>query len=86
MAAQASSDFKTSTILVYIILNGKEGLTGCGLHEYSHVSVLFKHVNSIIAVSLFLKHFCSCFKCVFFLSLLDSLAVEEMWMTTSSVS
>ena len=32
---------KKCTILVYMTLNGKGGLTGCGLHGYSLVSVLF---------------------------------------------
>ena len=32
---------KTSTILVYMILNGKGGQTGCGQHENSLVAVLF---------------------------------------------
>ena len=36
-----SVGFKTSTILVYMILNGKGCLTGCGLHGYSRVPVLF---------------------------------------------
>ena len=34
VVAQALSDFKTSTILVYKVLNGKGGLTG-GIYEYS---------------------------------------------------
>ena len=29
------------TILVYMILNGKGGLTGFGAYEYSLVSILF---------------------------------------------
>ena len=29
------------TILVYMIINGKSGTTGCGLHGYSLVSVHF---------------------------------------------
>ena len=41
MVAQGFSGFKTSTILVYMILNSKAGLTGCGLHGDSFVSVLF---------------------------------------------
>ena len=31
----------TKTLLVYIFLNGKRDLTGCGLHGCSLVSVLF---------------------------------------------
>ena len=27
---------------VYVILNGKEDLTGCGLHGYSLASILFE--------------------------------------------
>ena len=41
VVAQALSDFKTSTILLYVILNGKGRPTGCGLHGYSLVSILF---------------------------------------------
>ena len=37
----ACATTKNSTILVYTILNGKGFLTGCGLHGYSLVSVLF---------------------------------------------
>ena len=33
--------------LVYMIISGKGCLTGCGLHGYSLVSVLFKQVNPI---------------------------------------
>ena len=41
MVAQALSDFKPKSILVYTILNGKGGLTICGPHEYSLASILF---------------------------------------------
>ena len=41
MVVQALGGFKNNTILMYMILNGKGCLTGCGLHEYSLVSVLF---------------------------------------------
>ena len=38
MVAQALRDSKTRTILVYMTLNGKEGLTACGLvYIGSHV-------------------------------------------------
>ena len=39
LVAQALGGFKTSSLLVYKILNGKGGLTSCGLHEYSLASV-----------------------------------------------
>ena len=39
MFAQALRDFKSSTILVYMTINGKGGLTGGGQHGYSLASV-----------------------------------------------
>ena len=39
MVAQAFCDFKTSTILVYMILNGKRCPTGCGLNGYNLVFI-----------------------------------------------
>ena len=41
MVTQALCHFETSTILVYMNLNGEGGITGCGLHVYSLVSILF---------------------------------------------
>ena len=32
---------ETSTILVYVILNGKRDLTGCGVQGYIFVSFIF---------------------------------------------
>ena len=49
MAAEALRDFKTSTILVHMILSGKGGLTGSGLHGYSLVSIHFLTGQSNIA-------------------------------------
>ena len=46
MLAQVCRYFKTGTM--YIILNGIEGLTGCGLHGYRLVSVLLQRVNPIL--------------------------------------
>ena len=58
MVAQALGDFKTCTILEYMILNSKRGLTGCIL-GYSFVSVLFLSRQSNIAACFYI---CSCFK------------------------
>ena len=44
VVAQALCDFKTSTILVYMISTVKD-LTGCGLHGYSLVSVIYLFFN-----------------------------------------
>ena len=41
VVTQALHDFKTSTLFVYMILNDKGGLNGCGLCGYSLASVLF---------------------------------------------
>ena len=41
VVAQTLRDFKTNTILVYIILNGRGSLTGCSLHGNSLVSLVF---------------------------------------------
>ena len=40
----------------------KGGLTGCGLHGHSLVSVLFLACQSNMAGCLYVKHFYSCFK------------------------
>ena len=47
MVAQAVSGFKTSTILVYMILNGKGDLTGCGLHGDSLASIVLTGQSNI---------------------------------------
>ena len=74
--AQALSDFKTSKLLLYMILCGKWSLTGCGLHRYSLVFHSF--LTSQSNIGLFLnKAFCSHFN--FFLIVVSdyySLAVE----------
>ena len=41
MVAQTLCNFKTSTVLVHMIINGKGHLTGSGLHGYGLVSVPF---------------------------------------------
>ena len=48
MFAQALHDYKTSTLLVHMIINGKGCLTGCGLHGCSLVSFLFEQVNPML--------------------------------------
>ena len=57
VVGQTLRDFKTSTILVYMILNGKGCLVSCGLHGYGLpiVSALCKCI-----VCLFVCLFC-CF-------------------------
>ena len=48
--SQRSVDFKTSTILVYMILNGKGSSNWFGLRGYSLVSFLFLTGRSIFLV------------------------------------
>ena len=54
MIAQALCGFKTGTILVYMILSDKGGLTGCGQYGYSLVSIFFNR-SSNIAVFFFIN-------------------------------
>ena len=63
VVAQALLDFRTSTILVYMILNGKGWLTGCALHGYSLVSVPFL-TSQPIELAVFNKNIFACFKCI----------------------
>ena len=88
MVSQALRGFKTSTILVCMILNGKGCLTGCDLHGYSLTSALF-NMSIQYSCCLKIKHFCS-ISSVFFISFVVSvyysLAVAEKKRTTSSVS
>ena len=72
-----------STILVYMILNCKGSLTGCGLHGYSLVSILF--YRSIQYSCLFLyKNFLLLLAC--FVLLLLYIIVQQWRRTPSSVS
>ena len=43
----------------------KGHLTGCGLHGYSLVSILFLTGQTNIAGFFLITHFCTCFKCLF---------------------
>ena len=70
MVAKALHDFRTSTLLLlYMILNGKGDLTGCGLHgngivftpfltNQSDRAVCFKETIFAIVPNVF---FCCCF-------------------------
>ena len=39
-----------STVLVYMIINGKGSPTGCGLHGYGLVSILYTYIGDIFAL------------------------------------
>ena len=75
VVAQALCDFKTSTILVYMILNGKGSNWLWSTWTQSCFHYFFN--CGVSRVCLFV-HFVT--------SVYYSLAVEEKWRTTSSVS
>ena len=70
--AQALHDFKNITTLVYIILNCKGGLTGCGLHGFSLVSIPLTSQPNIAVL-----HFCVFQFCLFVLLFLY--IIVEHW-------
>ena len=65
-----ATDFQTSTILVYLILNGKGASSGCGPHGFNPVSFLFS-----IQYSYLLNLFCAVF-----------LFVYVLWLSGDTIS
>ena len=86
--AQAFCNFETSTILVYMILNGKGCLFGCGRHGYGLISFFFLAgqfnmliISKLNIFALDLSVFLNYYFFVCFCS-----AVEEKRRTTPNVS
>ena len=75
-------------ILMYMILNGLGGLTGCGVHGYSLSFISNRSIqySCLILNKTFLLQLQMLLFLCFDVSVCYSWAVEEKWMTTSSMS